>query len=205
MVTLYGVPGWGSVIAEMMLTLADMPYVFVDVEGFDKPGPPRALLQQRNPLCQVPTLELDNGDVMTESAAIGLMILDSCPTLAPAVGKPERAQFQRLFIWLVANVYPTFTLADYPERWAADAPAQLRENAIASRKSLYRWLDRQLIATPYAMGADITLIDCYIAAMCSWGPGRAWFEANTPTMAAVADAVCQHKTLQPVLRNNKII
>jgi GST-like protein len=74
----------------------------------------------------VPTLELENGEVMTETAAIALMVLDRCPDLAPPVGQPERRQFQRLLIWLVANVYPTFTYADYPERWVPDAPEQLR-------------------------------------------------------------------------------
>lgn len=39
MITVYGVPGWGSAISELMLTLAEIPYHFVNVEGFDKPGP----------------------------------------------------------------------------------------------------------------------------------------------------------------------
>jgi hypothetical protein len=34
-----GVPGWGSTISELMLSLADIPYEVVDVEGFDQPGP----------------------------------------------------------------------------------------------------------------------------------------------------------------------
>ncbi len=58
---------------------------------------------------------------MTETAAIALMILDQRPDLAPAPGTPQRQQFQRLLVWLVANVYPTFTYADYPERWAPAA------------------------------------------------------------------------------------
>lgn len=35
---LYGVPGWGSTIVEIMLALAGEPYDFVDVAGFDRPG-----------------------------------------------------------------------------------------------------------------------------------------------------------------------
>ena len=55
MITLYGVPGWGSAISELMLTLAKIPYTFIDVDGFDQPGPTRELLKARNPLCQVAT------------------------------------------------------------------------------------------------------------------------------------------------------
>ncbi len=205
MITLYGVPGWGSAISELMLTLAKIPYTFIDVDGFDHPGPKRELLKVRNPICQVPTLELENGEIMTETAAIALMVLDRCPDLAPPIGRAERQQFQRLLIWLVANVYPTFTYADYPERWAAEASEQLTENCIEYRKSLYRWLETQLSAHPYALGSEITLLDCYIAVMMTWGPRRPWFELNTPGLVSVADAVYQRGDLQQVLRDNKLI
>ncbi len=86
MITVYGVPGWGSTISELMLSLADIPYKVVDVEGFDQPGPARERLRQINPLCQVPTLRLADGSIMTETAAIALMILDQRPDLAPHAG-----------------------------------------------------------------------------------------------------------------------
>ncbi|MFS9418808.1 MULTISPECIES: glutathione S-transferase family protein [Citrobacter] len=205
MMKIYGVPGWGSAISEVMLTLAEIPYHFINVDGFDSDGPQRELLKKMNPLCQVPTLVLENGNVMTETAAIALMILDRCPELAPPVGHAERQQFQRLLIWLVANVYPTFTFADYPDRWAPDAPAQLKKNCIEYRKSLYMWLNDQLNAEPYAFGEQLTLLDVYIAVMRTWGPGHDWFQDNTPNISAIADAVCQHPMLRTVLKNNKII
>ncbi|EPE9058201.1 glutathione S-transferase family protein [Klebsiella aerogenes] len=205
MMKLYGVPGWGSAISEMMLTLADIPYQFINVDGFDQPGAQREKLLAINPLCQVPTLLLVDGCIMTESAAIALMILDKRPDLAPPAGTPERRQFQRLLIWLVANVYPTFTYADYPERWTLSAPDELRESCQQYRKSLYLWLEQQLTAAPYALGGDITLLDCYIAAMYSWGPRREWFVANTPKFAAVAQAVYCRTELQQVLRDNNLL
>ncbi len=76
MIKVYGVPGWGSTISELMLTLADIPYQFVDVSGFDHEGTSRELLKTLNPLCQIPTLALENDEIMTETAAIALMVLD---------------------------------------------------------------------------------------------------------------------------------
>ncbi|HEF0121384.1 glutathione S-transferase family protein [Citrobacter youngae] len=205
MMKVYGVPGWGSAISEVMLTLAEIPYTFINVDGFDSDGPSRELLKKMNPLCQIPTLRLENGSVMTETAATALMILDRRPDLAPPVGHVERQQFQRLLIWLVANVYPTFTYADYPERWTPDAPAQLKKNCIEYRKSLYMWLNDQLSAEPYAFGDQLTLLDVYIAVMRTWGPGHDWFQDNTPNISAIADAVCQIPRLRTVLKSNKII
>ena len=103
MIKVYGVPGWGSTISELMLTLADIPYQFVDVSGFDHEGASRELLKTLNPLCQVPTLALENDEIMTETAAIALMVLDRRPDLAPPVGRAERQLFQRLLVWLVAK------------------------------------------------------------------------------------------------------
>lgn len=172
MIKLYGVPGWGSAISEVMLTTADIPYRYINVNGFDTPGPQRDLLEKLNPLCQVPTLELENGTIMSETAAIALMVLDRCPDLAPSVGQPERQQFQRLLIWLVANVYPTFTYADYPDRWVPDAPDQLRQNCLEYRKFLYLWLDNHLQAAPFTFGEQLTLIDVYIAVMRTGATAR---------------------------------
>ncbi|CAI9396580.1 TPA: glutathione S-transferase family protein [Citrobacter amalonaticus] len=205
MIKVYGAPGWGSAIGELMLTLADIPYRFIDISGFDSEGPQRDLLKKINPLCQVPTLTLENGEVMTETAAIALMVLDRRPDLAPPVGSTERQQFQRLLIWLVANIYPTYTYADYPERWVPDAPAQLKKNCIEYRKSLYLWLNDQLSAEPYAFGEQLTLLDCYLCVMRTWGPGHDWFQDNTPNISAIADAVCQRAELRQVLKNNEII
>ena len=142
---------------------------------------------------------------MTETAAIALMVLDRCPDLAPPVGQAERQQFQRLLIWFVANVYPTFTYADYPERWVPDAPEQLQKNCIEYRKSLYLWFESQLKAAPFALGERLTLLDVYIAVARTWGPRHAWFAENTPKFTAIADAVCQRPELHKVLKANKII
>ncbi|WP_202864448.1 glutathione S-transferase [Klebsiella pneumoniae] len=118
--TLYGLPGWGSTLAEIMLVAASTPFDFVAVEGFDAPGPNRNRILALNPLGQIPVLVLADGQVMTESAAIALHLAETHPGagLAPAPGDPARARFLRLLVWIVANIYPTFTYGDYPERWA---------------------------------------------------------------------------------------
>ena len=58
MIKLYGVPGWGSAISEVMLTLGRHPVSVLSTwTGLTSPALQRELLLKLNPLCQVPTLE----------------------------------------------------------------------------------------------------------------------------------------------------
>ena len=134
---------------------------------------------------------------MTETAAIALMVLDRCPDLAPPVGQAERQQFQRLLIWFVANVYPTFTYADYPERWVPDARNSCRKTASNTGNLFICETESQLKAALFALGERLTLLDVYIALARTWGPCHAWFAENTlnsrrlRTPGAVSDRTAQ--------------
>jgi GST-like protein len=204
MMQLYGVRGWGSAIAEGMLALAGQAYEFVDVDGFDRPGQARDRLAAVNPLVQVPVLLLDDGTVMTETAAIALMLSDRAPGLAPAPNTPERARFYRLLVWLVANVYPTFTYGDYPERWAPSAAKELAASTDGYRETLYRWLEQQ-VAEPFVLGDAVSALDVYVAAMVTWRPRTPWFERNTPKLARVADRTRRLPAIVSVMTANGMV
>ena len=55
----------------------------------------------------------------------------------PAAGAPERATFLRWLVFIVANIYPTFTYADDPARFvsvnAARDPFRAATDAYAQR------------------------------------------------------------------------
>lgn len=204
MMKLYGAPGCGSAIVEMMFVLAGEQYRWINVEGFDEPGPQRDALLELNPLGQVPTLKLDDGSILTETAAIALNLLDSHPELAPPAGSSERQRFHHLLIWLVANVYPTFTYGDYPDRWTQSGAEELRDSTNRYRQQLYLWLESQLGHGPYVFGDQISLLDTYLAAMISWRPRQAWFEQNTPKLYAVAQVVRAREELHEILSRNEL-
>lgn len=202
--TLYGAPGWGSVIAEAMLTWCGAPFEFVDVEGFDSPGPARDRLLAINPLAQVPTLVLPDRTLLTESAAIALWLSERYPerSLAPAPGSAARPAFLRRLIWLVAAVYPTFTYGDYPARWAPGDPEGLDARTLEHRKSLWLQFEHDLGDGPWVLGTDFSALDVYVAAMVHWRPRRAWFEANAPRLSRIADATLSLPLLMPVWQRN---
>lgn len=198
---LYGVPGWGSAIVEAMLALTGDGYDFVDVDGFDQPGATQDRLAAINPLRQVPTLVLDDGEVLTETAAIALWLADRHRDLAPPRGTADHRRFLRLLIWIVANVYPTFTYGDYPERWAPSAPDELVEATNAYRERLYQWLETQVVG-PYLIGDRPCALDCYAAVMMDWRPRRAWFAEHTPRLFAAAERMRRDPRLAAAMARN---
>ena len=200
----YGVPGWGSVLAEAMLAWCGVPYEFVDVAGFDRDGPARDALRAVNPLAQVPTVVLADGRALTESAAITLWLAESHPAagLAPAPGSALRVEFLRRLVWFVAAVYPTFTYGDYPERWVPADPAGLRESTLAHRRDLYRQLEAELRGGPCVLGDVPSALDVYVGAFVHWQPRRGWFEEATPKLARVAREVHARPALARVWARN---
>ena len=90
---------------------------------YTQDGPERDRLLALNPLGQVPTLVLPNDEVMTESAAIILLLHDRAPhaELAPPGGSPLLPRFLRWLLFINAEIYPTFTYADHPQRWQPQA------------------------------------------------------------------------------------
>src|SRR5690606_39793795 len=80
----------------------------------------------------LPIFVLPGGEVMTESAAITLHLADLAQddTLVPAPGDPARTKFLRWLVFLVANVYPTYTYADDPSRFVDRKSTRLNSSHV---------------------------------------------------------------------------
>ncbi|MDH5345347.1 MAG: glutathione S-transferase N-terminal domain-containing protein, partial [Gammaproteobacteria bacterium] len=73
---LYGEPGWGSAIVEAQLDFYGLPYDFEAIGDLFRSAESRDRLAPVNPVMQVPTLVLPNGEIMTESAAITMLLAE---------------------------------------------------------------------------------------------------------------------------------
>lgn len=200
---LYGRPGWGSAIVEAQLVWYGLPFR-VEATGdlFDSEAA-RERLRPLNPITQLPTLVLPDGQVMTESAAITLHLADLSgrDDLVPGPQAPERAAFLRWLVFIVANIYPTFTYADLPERFVtagAEAARGFRTEVDAHAQRL--WLALEAAAgRPWLLGQRFSALDIYAAVMTHWRPRRTWFAEHAPRVLAAADAACALPALAPLM------
>ncbi|MCG8512380.1 MAG: glutathione S-transferase family protein [Rhodospirillales bacterium] len=202
---LFGSTGWGSVFAEAQLVWYGMPFDYHDVGNLFADDQARWDLERINPLAQVPTLVLADGSVMTESAAITLWLADQAQShdLVPEPEAPERARFLRWLIFIVGNIYPTYTYADDPARFVPDEAARdgFADTVNAYARKLYRILDHEA-SNPWFLGERFSALDIYICAMCRWRPGRPWFEKNAPNLVRIADAANALPKLSDVMARN---
>ena len=202
---LWGRPGWGSAIVEAQLDWYGLPFTFEPVEDLFKTPGAKEKLEKVNPLAQVPTLVLPDGTVMSESAAITLLLADinGSDSLVPAAGSAERAKFLRWLVFLVANIYPTFTYTDDPARFVsvnnARDPFRAATDAYAQR--LWRQVESQAGA-PWFLGERFSALDIYLSVMTRWRPRRGWFEIETPKLFAIARKADARPELKEIWRRN---
>ncbi len=198
-------PGWGSVLVEAQLAWYGLPYETEDVGDLFKSADDRQRVARYNPVAQVPALVCPDGTIMTESAAITLLLADvaASDALVPAPGTPGRDRFLRWLIFIIANIYPTFTYADDPSRFVPgeDAQKAFQANVDAYSKKMWGIVEAET-KDPWFLGDRFSALDIYIGAMTRWRPGRAWFAEHAPRLHAIASAADSLPPLAPVwLRN----
>ena len=86
--TLYGSRGSGSAAVEAALLRCGVSFRRVVASTWE-PGPGLDELLRANPLGQIPTLQFDDGQVMTESAAILIQLGLLFPQSALLPAEPE--------------------------------------------------------------------------------------------------------------------
>ena len=204
---LFGEPGWGSVIVEAQLDWYGIEFEFERVGNLFKSAEGRRRLKAVNPLAQIPTLVLADGSVLTESAAITLLLAETTgrDSLVPAANDPQRAAFLRWLVFTVANVYPTYTYGDDPSRFVVGDEAEIsfKDHVDAYRNKLYGVLETAAGA-PWFLGERFSALDIYISAMSRWRPKRPWFADHAPKLAAIAARTEQVPALGAVWARNQL-
>jgi len=193
MLTLYGARGSGAAAVEAALIIAGVAYRHVEAATW-LPGPGLDELKRVNPLGQIPTLVLEDGSVLSESAAIlihlGLMLPDS--GLLP-VAAAERAQGVRGLVYIAANCYAAIGVIDYPERWCAESDEttakRIRAGTRARLHQLWDTFADLFAPHPFLSGARVGALDLLAAVVSRWSGTRAHFAQHRPALHELLVAV----------------
>ncbi len=187
MPTLYGTQGSGSAAVEAALAIAGIEARLVDAASW-RESPGLEELRRVNPLAQIPTLVLDDGSVLTESAAILIHLGLVRPASGLLATEPrERAQQIRGLVYIAANCYAGIGILDYPDRWYPDPDDAVRKamqtRGRARLHELWETFADQFAARPWLAGERIGALDVLAATVSKWSGARQALAASRPPFA----------------------
>ena len=204
MITLYGAQASGSVAVEATLTLLGIQYKVVEGATWAEEKA-RYRVAPVNPLRQIPTLVMPDGEVMTESAAILIYLADLYADrgLAPAPQDALRRQFLRWMVYVSSSIYSLHWIK--PDVQRIGAPQSERESIVNAvhERIVFCWanMDSQLTPGHYLLGNDLSVLDLYVAVVSRFGPWRDRFYEAAPRMAAVVRRVDEDPRLAALWRD----
>ncbi len=169
--TLYGRPWSGSIAVEFVLEELAIPHQRALVTGYREAIEP-ASFAEINPLRQVPALVSDDGAVMTESAAIAMLLAQrhGDGRLLPESGSAEEAEHLRWMFYLAATVYPTSMQIFHPENYTdePDHHASIVARTWVVLNQQWQVLSQALDGGLYLVGGKLTVADVYLSMFALW-------------------------------------
>jgi GST-like protein len=202
MYTLYGKKGSGSAAIEAALAIVGADCRVVETASWE-PNENFPALLAVNPLGQVPTLVLEDGSALSESAAILIHLGLAHPEsgLLPHDAS-HRAQVLRGLVYIAANCYAAISVIDFPERWCTDTDAALKKRIrYGTRALLHRHWEMfadLFPAAPYLGGDAPGALDLLAAVVSRWAKSRAHLQQARPAFHEALLRIDAHPTIASV-------
>jgi glutathione S-transferase len=200
---LYYSPGACSLSPHIVLREAGLPFDLEKVDLKTKKTETGADFTQVNPKGYVPTLRLDDGQVLTEGPAIVQYLADQRPDsgLAPKAGTFERSRLQEQLNFITTELHKGFSPlfgADTPEAYKTIATEKLRKR--------FDFLEQQFAdERSYLNGDRFTVADAYGFTVLSWGKHVGIDLAGWRHLAAYVARVGARPKVQEALRAEGLV
>src|SRR5437016_14487735 len=151
---LYYFPAACSQASNIALREAGLKFELVKVDRHTKKAADGLDFNEVNPKGYVPTLTLDNGEVLTENVTVLQYIADRNPAakLAPAAGTMERYRLMEWLSFVNSEVHKSFT-----PLFREDAPEDTKQYARNNLTTRLEYLQRTLGTKQFLMGAEYTV------------------------------------------------
>lgn len=158
-------PGSCAMSPHIVLSESGLNYTLDRVDLSTKTTESGRPLKDITPHDAVPVLQLDDGDTLTEGAAIVQYVADQRPEagLLPPPGTLARARVQQ---WL--NYIATEMHKAHVPLFKADYPQSSKDIAIANVKKAYDFVSASLVDRPHLTGETFGVADAYLFTIINW-------------------------------------
>ena len=195
---LYYSPGACSLAPHIVLREAGLPFEFEKTDLRAKRTESSADFAAVNPKGQVPTLQLDDGEVLTENAVVNQYIADQTPEsgLLPPAGTMERYRALEWLTFITTELHKGFAPLFKPNT-PDDYKPIVKEN-LAAR---FANVDRHLAdGRAYLTGDTFTAPDAYLFVMLAWADRMALDLSKLASLKAYHERVAARPKVQEALR-----
>lgn len=150
-----------------------------------------------NPKGQVPVLELDSGETLTEGPVIVQYLADQSAGagLAGAAGTMERYRVQEWLNHITSELHKNYSPLFRPA--TPDAYKDIARENLSKR---YDWINEQLAGKPYLTGDKFTVADAYLFTVTRWAPRVGIDTSKWPNVTAFMDRVAARPKVQEALK-----
>ena len=149
-----------------------------------------------NPKGQVPCLELDNGDKLTEGPVIVQYVADQNGSgVAGKPGTMERYHVQEWLNFTTSELHKTFGPI-----FRATTPDAFKEISRANLGKRFDWIDKELAGKQYLMGDKFSVADAYMFTVMRWTQRINVDLAKWPNIKAYMDRVAARPKVQDALK-----
>ena len=206
MYTLYARAGSGSAAPEAILAECGVEFRLIDVP---RSGQAFKDYLRINPLGKVPSLQLPDQNLMTESAAIVIYLADnySSAKLAPTLDSPLRQAYLRWILYFASSVYSNSLRYYYPARNSMDesAASGIKAKAVIDLDEDFSIFSNALGNGPYILDSVFSAADIYAAMLVSWAPDVSAVFSRHPNIKRHYDLVVVRPKINPVWKRNEML
>jgi glutathione S-transferase len=199
---LYFAPGACSLSPHIVLREAGYEFELEQVDNKAKKTKSGQDYLTINSKGQVPVLELDNGERITEVPAIVQYLADQKPAsgLAPANGTMERVRLQEWLNFTTSELHKTYGLFFRPT-----TPADFKVISKEHLGTRLNWLETQLAGKQYVTGNKFTIADAYLFTVLRWSPFASISLDKWPNIKAYVDRVTARPKVQEAMKEEGLI
>ena len=161
-----GRPRAGSLIAEFLLTAANVEYEFknISIEEAEQDE-----FKSISPFSKIPVLVCPDGQTIFETVAIVTHLVEKFPQLAPDASSSERNLLWQYLAMIATSIYAGYHRQFYSHRYAPkDVAKDVGKLAAQDRETAYHYINNKL--NPYLLGKNKSAVDYYLYMVTRWDP-----------------------------------
>jgi glutathione S-transferase len=146
---------------------------------------------------QVPVLELDDGQRLTEGPAIVQYIADQAPDkhLAPPAGTMARYRLIEWLNFITSELHKGFSPLFNPVQ-----PEEAKSLFRTKLGERFAWVDQQLEGKSFLLGDQFSVADGYLFTVTSWGPHAGVDTSGLKNLSAFVARVAARPAVQEAMK-----